>query len=239
MKIIVASDLHYRLKQFDWLSNQSSHYDAMILAGDLLDISSSMDLNLQIVVIRKYLDKIGAQIPLLVCSGNHDGNEKNAADEFISPWLQETRNKRVHVDGDNVFFGDTLFTIFPWWDGEVTKQEVAEQFRQASGLDFARWIWIYHAPPDNSPTSWTGKRFFGDAELNQWIGQYRPDLVICGHIHESPFKTDGSWADRIGKTWVFNAGSHIGDIPAHIILDLDAMNAEWYSLAGRDFRQLV
>lgn len=239
MKILVASDLHYRLKQFDWLSSQSTRCDAMIIAGDMLDISSSMDLNVQIVVIRKYLSRIGEQTRLLVCSGNHDGNEKNAADEFIAPWLQEARNEQVHVDGDNVFFGDTLFTIFPWWDGEVTKQQVSRQFRQASQLDFARWIWIYHAPPDNSPTSWSGKRFFGDSELNQWIDQYRPDLVVAGHIHQSPFTADGSWADRIGKTWVFNTGSHIGDVPAHIILDLEAMHAEWYSLAGSDSRQLV
>ena len=239
MKVLVASDLHYRLKQFDWLASQAENCDLMIIAGDLLDISSCMDMNVQIVVMKKYLDRIGEQTPLLVCSGNHDGNEKNDADEFIAPWLQESRNEQVHVDGDNVVFGDTLFSIFPWWDGEVTKREVAEHLREASKLATGRWIWIYHAPPDNSPTSWTGKRFIGDRELSEWISQYQPDLVLTGHIHESPFKSDGSWADRIGKTWVFNAGSHIGDVPAHIILDLDAMIAKWYSLAGSDYRQLV
>ena len=239
MKILVASDLHYRLKQFDWLVRQAEHCDAMIIAGDMLDISSCIDLNVQIVVIRKYLDEIGEITPLLVCSGNHDGNEKNEADEFIAPWLQEARGRQVHVDGDSVYFGETLFTIFPWWDGDVTLKEVGEQFEEASKLERRRWIWIYHAPPDNSPTSWTGKRFIGDRELSRWIERYQPDLVVTGHIHESPFKTDGSWADRIGKTWVFNSGSHIGDIPAHIILDLDDMTAEWYSLAGNDIRQLV
>jgi Icc-related predicted phosphoesterase len=138
-----------------------------------------------------------------------------------------------------VFAGDTLFTIFPWWDGDVTREEVAGQFQQASRLERRRWIWVYHAPPDQSPTSWTGKRFIGDRELNAWIERYRPDVVLTGHIHESPFKTDGCWADRIGSTWVFNAGSHIGDVPAHLILDLDEMNVEWYSLAGSDSRQLA
>jgi Icc-related predicted phosphoesterase len=239
MKILITSDLHYRLKQFDWLAIQAGHFDAMIIAGDMLDISSYLDLNVQTVVIKKYLGNIGEQVPLLVCSGNHDGSEKNAANEFIAPWLQEAREHQVHVDGDNVFFGDTLITIFPWWDGEVTKQEVAEQFANASQLEFSKWFWIYHAPPDESPTSWVGKRHIGDVELNKWIGQYQPDLVVSGHIHESPFKTDGSWIDRIGKTWVLNAGSQIGDVPAHIILDLEAMNAEWFSLAGSDSRQLL
>ena len=113
MKILIASDLHYRLKQFDWLVRQAEHCDAMIIAGDMLDIASSMDLNIQIVVMKKYLSKIGAIIPLLVCSGNHDGNEKNEAEEYIAPWLQEARDQQVYVDGDNVFFGTTMFTIFP------------------------------------------------------------------------------------------------------------------------------
>ena len=91
-----------------------------------------------------------------------------------------------------MFFRDTLVTIFPWWDGEVTRGEVSTQFGRASRLAFDKWIWIYHAPPDNSPTSWTGKRFIGDTELNQWIEQYQPDLVFAGHIHQSPYKSGGS-----------------------------------------------
>lgn len=239
MKILVISDVHYRLKQFDWLASQAESYDAVIIAGDLLDISSSTDLSVQIIVMKKYLKKIGSVTRLLVCSGNHDGNEKNAAEEYIAPWLQEARAPQVHVDGDNVFFRNTLVTIFPWWDGEVTQREVSRQFQKASRLAFDRWVWIYHAPPDKSPTSWTGKRFIGDAELNKWIEQYQPSIVIAGHIHESPFKPDGSWVDRIGNTWVFNTGSYLGDIPAHIVLDLDMMNVEWHSLAGDDSRRLA
>jgi Icc-related predicted phosphoesterase len=239
VKILVASDLHYRLKQFDWLASQAVGYDALIIAGDLLDISSPMDLSVQIVVMKKYLQKIGALTRLLVCSGNHDGNEKNAADEYIAPWLQEIRAEHIHVDGDNVFFEDVLVTLFPWWDGDVTRREVAEQFEQTSRLAFRKWIWVYHAPPDNSPTSWTGKRFIGDTELNRWIAQYHPDLVVAGHIHQSPYKPDGSWVDQIGKTWVFNAGAYMGDVPPHIVLDLDVMNAKWSSLAGEESRRLV
>ncbi|HYQ73160.1 MAG TPA: metallophosphoesterase [Gammaproteobacteria bacterium] len=239
MKILITSDLHYRLKQFDWLAEQAVNYDALIIAGDLLDISHPMDLSVQIVVMKKYLRKIGAVTRLLVCSGNHDGNEKNDADEYVAPWLQEVRAERVHVDGDNVFFGDVLVTIFPWWDGEVTRREVAEQFAQAGRLAFRKWIWIYHAPPDKSSTSWTGKRFIGDTELNQWIAQYRPDLVVAGHIHQSPYQSGGSWIDQIGKTWIINTGAYLGETPPHIVLDLDAMLAEWCSLAGEESRLLA
>jgi Icc-related predicted phosphoesterase len=239
MKLLVTSDLHYRLKQFDWLVNHSHAYDAVAIVGDVLDISSMLDLDVQIDVIKKYLERISGGPTLLICSGNHDGNRKNTADEFIAPWLQDVRKRQLYVDGDNVLFGSTLITIFPWWDGPVTQGEVARQFEQASQQTFDRWLWLYHAPPDRSPTSWTGKRFFGDAVLNDWIKQYKPDIVLTGHIHQSPFKPDGSWVDRIDSTWVFNAGSYAGDIPPHIVLDLDAMQADWFSLAGNESCTLV
>ena len=143
------------------------------------------------------------------------------------------------VQCDNVFFGTTLFTIFPWWDGDVTKQEITEQVHQASQLECEKWIWVYHGPPDQSPTSWTGKRFIGDLALNKWIKQYQPDVVFTGHIHESPFKPDGKWEDQIGKTWVFNAGSYMGEIPPHIVIDLETMCVNWYSLAGDETRQIA
>jgi hypothetical protein len=57
---------------------------------------------------------------------------------------------------------------------------------------------------------------------------------LSGHIHESPFKRDGSWVDRIGETWVFNAGRQIGEIPAHVIFDTDCERAAWFSLAGAE-----
>jgi Icc-related predicted phosphoesterase len=50
----------------------------------------------------------------------------------------------------------------------------------------------------------------GDADLEQWIGQHNPDIVVAGHIHQSPFVKDGSWADRIGVTGVFNPGRQYG-----------------------------
>ena len=96
----------------------------------------------------------------------------------------------------------------------------------------ARWLWVYHWPPLGSPTCWTGKRHYGDAELGGWIARYAPDIVLTGHVHEPPFKPSGAWADRIGRTWVFNAGRQIGPVPAHIEIDLDGDAATWRSMLG-------
>ena len=97
-----------------------------------------------------------------------------------------------------------------------------------------RWIWIHHAPPANSPTSWGGSRFFGDTELVKWVERFQPTMVISGHVHQSPFVRNGSWFDRLGATWTFNVGHQFGRPPAHMVLDLDADQAFWMSAAGSE-----
>ena len=72
----------------------------------------------------------------------------------------------------------------------------------------------------------------GDAELVEWIKQYEPDVVISGHIHQSPFVAEGSWIDRLGSTWVFNAGRQYGAPPAYIVIDTTLQEALWVSAMG-------
>ena len=95
---------------------------------------------------------------------------------------------------------------------------------------------MYHGPPDASPTSWTGKRHYGDEALNAWIEQYQPALVLCGHVHQSPFASDGAWIDRVGSALVFNSGRQTGPIPTRIAIDLTEGSARWVSLAGDEER---
>ncbi|MGH9156004.1 MAG: metallophosphoesterase family protein, partial [Acidimicrobiales bacterium] len=66
-----------------------------------------------------------------------------------------------------------------------------------------------------------------------WINRWQPDAVLCGHIHQAPFTADGSWVDRVGTTWVFNAGANSGPVPPRVEIDLARNRAVWTSLAGR------
>ncbi len=97
---------------------------------------------------------------------------------------------------------------------------------------------MYHWPPLGSPTCWTGSRDYGDRDARAWIEVYQPDVVLAGHVHQSPFRRDGSWADRIGRTWIFNAGHQIGPIPCHVALDFAAGTATWRSMLGRESLEL-
>jgi Icc-related predicted phosphoesterase len=70
------------------------------------------------------------------------------------------------------------------------------------------------------------------------IKHYSPTAVLCGHIHEAPFRFGGSWIDRIGETWLFNAGGQIGEVPARIEIDFTQQAARWISLAGIEQKAL-
>lgn len=238
MRCLVVADLHYSLPQFDWLLAAAPQFDAVIFAGDALDIGSPVDFRAQIMVVRKYLALLAGVTRVMLCSGNHDLDERNAQGEKISRWIDEARQYGIACDGDSLVISDTLFTVCPWWDGPLVKQKIDDQLRQAAAKRPDRWIWVHHAPPANSPTSWGGKRSFGDVELKQWIELYQPTMVISGHVHQSPFVTDGSWFDRLGKTWVFNGGHQYGRPPAHIVLDIDSTQAFWLSAAGDEMIDL-
>jgi Icc-related predicted phosphoesterase len=238
MKLLFVADLHYALKQFDWLTANASRFDAVIIGGDLLDLGSALEIDVQIVVVEKYLARLCQQTRVLVSSGNHDGDARSAANESICNWLHEAKAGQLFVDGDSVEIGETLITICPWWDGPVSCAELEKLFERDAARAKKRWIWIHHSPLDQSPVSWAGKKFGGDEFLGERIKRYNPDFVLSGHIHNAPFIAKGSWIDRLGKTWVFNPGKQIGPNPTYLFFDLDRMHVEWVSMEGQVMQQL-
>jgi len=238
MRLLAVADLHYSLPQFDWVLEVAADFDVVVLAGDLLELASIVDRRAQAVVVRKYFERLRAVTRLLICSGNHDLDAPHESGEKVAKWLAASPDDGIVTDGESIELDGVLITVCPWGDGPITRAGIAVQLAEAAKAERRLWIWIHHAPPDKSPTSWGGARHFGDAELVQWIMQYKPDIVLSGHVHQSPFVKDGSWVDRIGNTWVFNAGQQFGAPPTHIIIDTDEGEALWFSSAGNQFIRL-
>src|SRR5215469_2955885 len=81
MRCLVVADLHYSLPQFDWLLAAAPEFDLVIFAGDALDISSMVDFRAQILVVKKYLSMLSGRTRVILCSGNHDLDERSAEGE--------------------------------------------------------------------------------------------------------------------------------------------------------------
>ena len=146
--------------------------------------------------------------------------------ELLSVLIREVEE----VDGASVDVDGIRFTVCPWWDGELTRDEVDAQLAAAALDRPERWVWVYHSPPAGTVLCRDGRREFPDHELAAWIERYQPDVVICGHIHQAPWAKGGSWHARLGRTQVFNAGKQIGHVPPHITFDTDARTAHWFGV---------
>ncbi len=234
MRILLVADLHYTLRQLDWVTAAADGQDLVVLAGDHLDIASPVPLEAQVAVILEYLNTLQRTTAVAVSSGNHDLTGPDANGEQAAGWLEQARTAGIPTDGQSLELDDTLVTICPWWDGPLGREAVDRQLAADAERRPGRWIWVYHWPPIDSPTCWTGRSHYGDADLREWILRHQPDVVLSGHVHQPPFKPQGNWADRIGRTWVFNPGRQVGPIPCRIELDLAAGTATWTSLMGRE-----
>ncbi len=238
MKLLCTADLHYRLPQLDWLVEHAAEFDVVVVPGDLLQVVGAAPLEVQIVVVSKYLRRMAERTLVLASSGNHDLDGPGETGEQATAWLRDLADDRLVVDGHSVDTDQVRFTVCPWWDGPETKRLVDEQLAAAAIDRPERWIWVYHSPPSDSPLCNTGERSFPDPDLAAWIDRWRPDLVICGHIHQAPWVAGGAWIDQRDSTWLINAGHQPGPMPAHVVIDLDPVSgqatAEWVALPDRD-----
>ena len=147
MKVLLVSDLHYRLRQLDWLLERAAAVDAVMIAGDLLDIRSQVALDVQAVAVRAALRELAGETTVFVASGNHDLDGRDDAGEKVAHWMAQFGAIGVHGDYSSVPLGDDLVTVCPWWDGPRAKATLDACLAEAANRPRRRWIWVHHAPP--------------------------------------------------------------------------------------------
>jgi len=240
MKILVVSDIHYSLQQYDWLVRESPGFDLVVIAGDLLEMAAPVDLDTQAAVVGQYCRKISAQVPLVVCSGNHDLLEDHEGVRSAE-WLEELGIPGLVVD-HGCYEADGLRILsFPWSESDEEKEKVAGWLATQIDMDDPRTvIWVHHAPPYGAKTSWSGKHDFGDDFLVGWIEKYAPDVVFSGHVHNAPYYgPKGSWIDRVGHAVVINGGRQIGEKPATVELEVEDGTLIWCGMEGCEKKLLA
>lgn len=230
MKLLLVADLHYTLRQWDWLKSVADQFDLIVIAGDLLDIASIVSQEAQIVVIRKYLQRLAPNSPVLVSSGNHDVLSPTTDQAKTANWLQHERRDQLFVDGDRYEQDGLFFSLLPWWETEEDLLRIEELLEDhAIGAAGKRWIWSYHPPPANQSVAWNGRSDWGDKSVCKWIERFKPEMVLSGHVHQAPFVRDGAWIDEINGTWLFNSGRQPGSVPTFTVIDTGKNHALWIS----------
>jgi predicted phosphodiesterase len=165
MKLLTIGDLHYNVRQYDWVVANAASYDMIIIAGDLLNIAGHLDLDTQILVVNKYLQRLKVATTVLACSGNHDGDRKGEGGELFADWLDTDSLEGIHGDGASVRRDGWLFSICPWWDGPVGQARV-EAFLEAEAAKVAdAWFVIHHDASNAINTS------------SHHLGQSQPILI--------------------------------------------------------------
>jgi len=110
VRLLLVSDQHYRLRQFDWLLTRAPAVDAVVLAGDLLDIRSAVALDVQALAVTAALRDLAHHTTLFAASGNHDLDSR-AEGEKVARWMRPLARNGVHVDYTSVALGDDLGTV--------------------------------------------------------------------------------------------------------------------------------
>ncbi len=137
-------------------------FDLLVLAGDLLDLGSAVDIEVQELVVRKYLRRFASSRTLLSSSGNHAIQEQHSCRERAATWMKNLGDRDLKVDYDSFEKEGVLFTICPWWDGPSSRQMTVKLLEADAAKPKFTWIWLHHNPPANTPIAWTGTETAGD-----------------------------------------------------------------------------
>jgi uncharacterized protein len=195
MRILALSDIHGAYKIAKKILGLESAIDVVVMAGDLTTRGNRTE------ALDAILDLKSASSRLLAVAGNMDSTEID--DSFLKEGLGI--NGKGRVIQDIGFFGvsggtkSILHTPF-----ELTEEEIASIALQGweHVADARVKVFVPHTPPHGTKLDIIRLgNHVGSSAVREFVEAHQPDLLICGHIHES------SGEDFIGRTKMVNCGS--------------------------------
>jgi uncharacterized protein len=202
LKILAFSDMHGSDIAMKKLKKKSKKSDLIICAGDISIFSNDLK------NILDFFEKI--EKPMIIISGNHEDDHE----------LKNTCSKLKNI----IFVKDNIYSIgnyhFICSEGNGFSHEdrhfekVAENmYKKIKNLRKKDregvFILVTHAPPHKTRLDQIIGGHSGNKAIRRFIYKSRPNLAICGHIHENSRKKD-----KINKTRLVNPG------PYGMILDV-------------------
>lgn len=198
MKLLCISDLHGNIEVLDKLESEFKNSDAVLFAGDFAKFG---DTKTGLPALEKLTEKHQNIFAVL---GNCDKEDFLAQIEDADVSCQKSLvfHEGLLIAGCG---GGTKFTgTTPY---ERTEEEIISDYKTvvesaSESGELGNLILIMHNPPKDTecdkvaPTVHVGSQM-----LREFVEQYKPILVVTGHIHES------KGVDKIGETTVLNPGA--------------------------------
>ena len=192
LKILAASDFHGDSTQIKKLAEQAEkeHIDLVVLCGDLTSPLQTDN------IIKPFKDK-GKRV--LLVPGNHDGF---ALGDFLADFYGVKNLHGKYASYYNIgFFGCGGANVGL---DALSDQETFDTLKKgfSSIKDSKTKIMITHVHPSGTIVDRMFPRWGSDG-VKKAIDTFKPDIVLCGHVHEAE-----GVEDIIGNTKVFNVGRH-------------------------------
>ncbi len=193
MRFLCTSDLHSDFESLKKLTTLARGFDAVIVAGDLTNFSSSKVANYIVREIKAACNN------LLIVPGNCELHETLEMYRELGLSLHGTGK----VIGEVGFFGlggsnPTPFnTPIEFGEDDIKKllKKGYESIKEASIK-----VLVSHPPPIETVDMTSGGVCAGSRALREFVEKNKIDLVICGHIHEARGSTN------LNDTYIVNTG---------------------------------
>jgi len=190
VRIFAAGDFHGDKSIAKRLAEKAvkENADAIILNGDIVEEEKTDG-------VIGYFARTGK--PIFLVPGNHDW----FATEFLA-----TRYKATNLHGRYEFLKNIgLFGCGGTNAGinMLTEKEIYDTIKQTNSKlkDIAKKVLITHIHPAGTTMESFSQWVKGSIGLRKAIEATKPDIVICGHVHEAE-----GIEEKIGNTLVLNVG---------------------------------
>jgi Icc-related predicted phosphoesterase len=190
MKILAVSDLHGDAESAKRLAKEAEKekVDMILVLGDI-----SVFGDLEKGMIGPF---VATKKRVAFVSGNHD--MPGIADVLVEKYKITDLEHEAFVYRHIGVFGSGGSNVGPnYVDDKEIFDNLSNGFRYVSGAE--RTIMATHIHPSKSLIEKFS--FPGSKAVRKAIDKFKPDIHICGHIHEME-----GFEERIGKTIVFSVG---------------------------------
>ncbi len=189
MRLLAFTDTHGDTSVFESMKRkiEGQDVDMALCCGDMTNFGRNQ---------KEMVDAIASlRLPTLLIHGNHETPESLEKDCQRHEHLIFLHSSAYRVDNHIILgYGGDGFSLH-----DKSFKNVSKKFKKDIKKD-DKIIVMFHGPPngvlDVNFTSNTGNKDYRD-----FIDEVKPDLVLCGHIHES-----SGMRKILGKTKVVNPG---------------------------------